>query len=329
MTLSDAEIRAVNLIEILQEDCEAEGIDIPPPPPSASTWSEKEIRRYFDNARTTKTTVSQEVFDLWFPGLVRSGTKVSSGLPKARVVCFPNAGNAEDMYTSEGTGVRKVSSPLLEWCRDNKVECLAPQYPGRAMRLKEPRITSAKGMAQALFPVLSPSLCDPSIPWILIAHSVGTWIAYEFLVLCRERGVPMPRQAFISAMPCPDIPFDARPWRQQKNLNEEEFKDECREWDISDIVFSPSMWPMYQPLLRADFTMFDEYEFSGDTTPFDVPIHAFWGTKDRRVKEDHVMGWSTLTSKTFQLHAIDGNHLWPLDKQSKVSWLQHIVDTIV
>ena len=146
------------------------------------------------------------------------------------------------MYTSEGTGVRKVSSPLLEWCRDNKVECLAPQYPGRAMRLKEPRITSAKGMAQALFPVLSPSLCDPSIPWILIAHSVGTWIAYEFLVLCRERGVPMPRQAFISAMPCPDIPFDARPWRQQKNLNEEEFKDECREWDISDIVFSTSMW---------------------------------------------------------------------------------------
>lgn len=88
------------------------------------------------------------------------------------------------------------------------------------------------------------------------------------------------------------------------------------------------MQPMYQPLLRADFTMFDEYEFSGDTTPFDVPIHAFWGTKDRRVKEDHVMGWSALTSKTFQLEAVEGNHLWPLDKTSKVAWLQRIVDTL-
>jgi hypothetical protein len=29
------------------------------------------------------------------------------------VLCFPNAGNAEDMYTSEGTGVRRAPSPLL------------------------------------------------------------------------------------------------------------------------------------------------------------------------------------------------------------------------
>lgn len=74
--------------------------------------------------------------------------------------------------------------------------------------------------------------------------------------------------------------------------------------------------------------MFDEYTFIGDKIPFDVPIHAFWGTRDRRVKEDHVMGWSTLTTKTFQLEAIEGNHLWPLDKTSKIDWLQRIVDTI-
>lgn len=30
-----------------------------------------------------------------------------------RVLCFPNAGNAEDMYTSEGTGARRNPSPLL------------------------------------------------------------------------------------------------------------------------------------------------------------------------------------------------------------------------
>lgn len=90
---------------------------------------------------------------------------------------------------------------------------------------------------------------------------------------------------------------------------------------------------MYQPLLRADFTMFDEYEFHGEKggskkAPFDVPIYAFWGTRDRRVNEKHVMGWSAFTSKTFQLDAIDGNHLWPLDKASKVAWLQRIVDDV-
>ena len=64
-------------------------------------------------------------------------------------------------------------------------------------------------------------------------------------------------------MPSPDIPLEDRPWRQQRGLNEEEFKDECRGWDISEVVFSPAMWPTYQPLLRADFTIFDEYEYEG------------------------------------------------------------------
>lgn len=32
---------------------------------------------------------------------------------RLRILCFPNAGNAEDMYTSEGTGVRRAPSPLL------------------------------------------------------------------------------------------------------------------------------------------------------------------------------------------------------------------------
>ena len=164
------------------------------------------------------------------------------GSPTMRVVCFPNAGNAEDMYTSEGTGVRKVSSPLLAWCREYQVECLAPQYPGRGMRMKEPRIETAKEMAAALFPVLAPSLTNPAIPWVLVCHSVGTWIAYEFLCLCNKHGVPMPQKAFISAMPSPDIPFEERPWRQQRNLDEEQFKQECRAWDISEVVFSPAMW---------------------------------------------------------------------------------------
>ena len=32
---------------------------------------------------------------------------------RLRVLCFHNAGSAEDMFTSEGTGARKTASPLL------------------------------------------------------------------------------------------------------------------------------------------------------------------------------------------------------------------------
>lgn len=375
--LSPAVIRAINLVEVLTEDLEDDGVDTStldlPSDMTTQPWSDDRIRAYFDAIRlgkpdastngsvdatvdptmgaTVDTTAdapdtsnasptlpllpkpSQETFDRWFPGLQRSGTATSA--PSKILVCFPNAGNAEDMYTSEGSGVRRQPSPLLEYCREQKVQVMAPQYPGRAMRLKEERITTAKGMAEALFDVLAPSLLDAhkaGTPWVLLAHSVGTWISYEFLMLCKARGVPLPERAFVSAMPSPDIPMGSRPWRQQKGLNEEEFKDECREWDISEVVFSAAMWPMYQPLLRADFTMFDEYpEDPGRNASwpaFDFPIQAFWGTKDRRVCEEMVMGWSNVTSGDFRIEEVHGNHLWPLDAAAKKTWLARVVDLL-
>lgn len=95
---------------------------MPAPPVGASKWCEDDIRRYFSSRgeytpeqhsmQEKLVDPPPELFDLWFPGLKRSGTK-QEGSPAVRVVCFPNAGNAEDMYTSEGTGVRKAVSPLL------------------------------------------------------------------------------------------------------------------------------------------------------------------------------------------------------------------------
>jgi len=46
-------------------------------------------------------------------------------------------------------------------------------------------------------------------------------------------------------------------------------QDECRGWDVNEIVFGPAMWPTYHSLMRADFTLFDEYQYQ----------HAGWVTR--------------------------------------------------
>ena len=38
-------------------------------------------------------------------------------------------------------------------------------------------------------------------------------------------------------------------------------QEECRGWDVNELVFGPAMWPTYHSLMRADFTLFDEYKF--------------------------------------------------------------------
>ena len=58
----------------------------------------------------------------------------------------------------------------------------------------------------------------------IVAHSVGCWVAYEFLVLARSKGLRMPEKVFLSAMAAPSIATAERPWRQQHHLTESEFK---------------------------------------------------------------------------------------------------------
>lgn len=67
-------------------------------------------------------------------------------------------------------------------------------------------------------------------------------------------------------------------------------QEECRGWDINETVFSPGMWELYQPLLRADFSLFDEYQPSisaaeATAAPFQSRLCLFWGQHDRRVTE--------------------------------------------
>ncbi|KAK9813306.1 hypothetical protein WJX72_012248 [[Myrmecia] bisecta] len=251
-------------------------------------------------------------------GLALSRTECSC--PRLRVLCFPNAGNAEDMYTNEGTGTRRAPSPLLEWCRASAAECLAVQPPGRNMRSKEPCITSPQQMAHALLPIVASRL--EAVPYVVVAHSVGTWNAFELLCLLRQHGLPMPVKVFLSAMASPNIPEDQRPWRQQRTLNEEEFKEECRGWDVNEVVFSAGLWPTYHSMMRADFTLFDAYEYQHTgKPPFSFPMTTFWGSRDRRITASMVSGWQTYTSGPFTSQQIDGHHLWPLDKAAKLVWL--------
>ncbi|PRW20885.1 Monothiol glutaredoxin- chloroplastic [Chlorella sorokiniana] len=342
MTVVEEEQRRLNLIVMLQEEAEDEGRDVPEPPADARSWSEEQIRAYFKTGGAEVPTANgcaaandssladlaahfpppdAETFRKWFPGLALSRTACDN--PRLRVLCFPNAGNAEDMYTSEGTGVRRAPSPLLDWCRANVAECLAVQPPGRNTRSREPPFTACRDLAAALLPVVASRLLDA--PYVVVAHSVGTWVAYELLRAVQAAGLPMPTKVFLSAMASPDIPWDQRPWRQQRGLDEEQFKEECRGWDVNELVFSAALWGTYQPLMRADFTLFDEYEHThGGQPPFAFPLITFWGSRDRRIKQHLVQGWSRFTTGAFELHEMEGHHLWPLDKASKAVWLGQI-----
>ena len=63
---------------------------------------------------------------------------------------------------------------------------------------------SPQDAARALLPILGSRLID--VPYIIVGHSVGTWLAYEFVRAAQDAGLPAPAKAFLSNFPVPDLP---------------------------------------------------------------------------------------------------------------------------
>ena len=228
-------------------------------------------------------------------------------------------------YSTEGTGVRYEKSALLEWARDNTAEVLAVQYPGRANRKGEAFATTIGDIVKPLHSILC-EYCNDDVPFVICAHSVGTWIAYELLqlIISDQKSMRAPEYVFFSAFPSPTIPMKERPWNVNKDLNEEEFKTECRRWNINEIVFT-QIWGVYHPMLRSDFTLFDQYTHEDDNKKkFAFPMTVYSATDDGMISEAMCRGWKEHTSQTFEFITIDGHHLFPLDKEQKSVWLKSV-----
>ena len=99
-----------------------------------------------------------------------------------------------------------------------------------------------------------------------------------------------------------------------------------RRWDVSDVLLrDAAMWATYQPLMRADFRLFDEYAFGRQgEPPLAAPITAFWAAKDRRVTEAMVREWARFTAGGFSAAGIDGHHLFVMgtgeQREAKQAW---------
>lgn len=188
-------------------------------------------------------------------------------------------------------------------------------------------LCAAQDVATTLLPIVHAAVLRDEIPYVTISHSVGTLVQFELLSLMREHGLRMPVHAFLSSFPSPALEPSKRPWRVNARLNDDDFKVECREWDTNEIIFAKTVWPGLEPLMRADFTIFDQYKYgrAGDA-PFEFPITAFCATKDRKVTREMVAEWKSFTTATFVLHDIDAHHLFPISvPDAKRTWLHTIV----
>jgi len=271
--------------------------------------------------------VDDATFKKWFPKAFQGADRAFQQPPKFRMVCFIAAGCSESMWS--GNGLRqKEPNPFVAHCKEKGGEMLAIELPGREQRRNDPRSRSYGPYVEQLFPVLMPLLQD-GIPFVFCAHSFGTWLMYELLKKMVTVGIPLPKMCAISGFGAPDLPLNERPWPQNKGEDDDKFKENCKGWDVNEIALIPANFKTFGPMFRDDFSCFDEYVF----TPlpdcvaggFPIPFQVYYATKDKRVKEHHVVEWKKFTSEKCDVYAAEGNHLFFFDVPQRATFMTTVL----
>ena len=145
--------------------------------------------------------------------------------------------------------------------------------------------------------------------------------------------MPFPSLWVVSGFPAPHIPEGERPWNKNRPMKDEpDFYDECRGWDVNEVVFQGGNWATFGGMMRDDFTLFDEYVYSPPPPSlpngeFPFPIEARVLANDKRCRQKHLALWKDLTSDkaSFHLEECEGNHLFFYNNDHRAKWMTSVI----
>jgi medium-chain acyl-[acyl-carrier-protein] hydrolase len=227
-----------------------------------------------------------------------SDSEFFSRLPNSqstiRFFCFPHAGGGPAAFSRWAT----MLPPEVEFC--------AIRLPGRETRLRQKPFTHIEPLVGELVDALEP-LLDKD--FIFYGHSMGSLVAFETARELRRRGLSLPLHFIVSArramyLPNPDADLYRMPAAQLLGELHERYGGIPIE-----LLKDRELLNLFIPTLRADVTVLGTYTFV-DEAPLDCPISAFGGLKDRAVSRADLEGWATLTSNSFDLQLLDGDHFF-------------------
>jgi medium-chain acyl-[acyl-carrier-protein] hydrolase len=219
----------------------------------------------------------------------------------ARLFCLPYAGGGASVFS--------------HWQSElpSSLEVCPIQLPGRENRLAEPPVRAAPELADRIVQQILPWL---NRPFAMFGHSYGALLAFEVARRLQRRGLPVPIKLLVSGFCAPRVP------PLHRGLHAWE-REELVQWlqEASGETDSPLADPEWQdlllPTLRADLEAVAHYQYDPEPK-LACPVTAFVGREDRVAPWDKMIAWRLETRAGFNMHVIDGKHLFLRSAQSSL-----------
>ncbi|MER7700556.1 alpha/beta fold hydrolase [Streptomyces sp. NPDC096095] len=241
-------------------------------------------------------TTAPSEFDRW---VLRRAPRSA---PALRLICVPFAG--------AGPAAFQGWSGLLP----ESVEPWLLRLPGRESRFREEPRTEVPLVVKEAAAVLGPALDGP---YALFGHSLGALIAFELARELRRSYGAEPAHLSVSARSAPHLPLRHAVVHQ---LPDDLFLDAL------DVRFNaippairdePQMRALYLPVLRADVTLLETYEYT-EEAPLDCPITAYGGMEDPEFRGTELAEWSRHTASSHRLRMFPGGHFFLNEQRAEL-----------
>ncbi|OZG72744.1 hypothetical protein BTA51_14570 [Hahella sp. CCB-MM4] len=213
----------------------------------------------------------------WFRTMKHAATEVSVTL-----YCFPYAGAGASVYA----GWSEVFG--------DDIEIIAVNPPGREDWSDTAPLTSLDSLVEVLESEFSP----PNREFIFFGHSLGALMAFALYQRLKKVGRKLPVRMVLSGAAVPGE-------KTQGNLHTlptEAFVEEVAKYCINP----PETIRAFEPLIRADIQMFEQFDNPGGRV--DIPLAVVAGDQDSVVKTEDVKAWENLADGEFDYVCLPGGH---------------------
>lgn len=216
------------------------------------------------------------------------------------MLCLPYAGGGTRAYDS--------------WSRllPPNVAVVTARLPGRENRSAEPPATDAIALAASIADELAPQL---PARFLLFGHSMGAVLAFEVARKLRAMTGREPDCLVVSGIPAPQF---VAATTKYSLLSDADLRTQLEAMGGTDqeILRDRELWSLVMPMVRADLTLCDAYDYVRETGPtLTCPLVAYGSTDDHDLSDETVRGWQEHSTGKFEYRIFPGGHFyfqqWP------------------